>query len=65
MDDQNYNSFMKLDLSKHAGEWIAICEGKIIAKGKDIKKVHDKAKEKYPSKRPLITKVPEKETMIF
>ena len=65
MNTQNYNSFLKVDLSKYIGEWIAICRGKIVAKGKDIEKVYEEAKKKYPKERPLITKVPEKETMIF
>ena len=65
MITQNYNFFMETDLSKYIGEWIAICNGKIVAEGKDIKDVYKEAKKKCPNKRPLITKVPEKETMIF
>lgn len=65
MNTQNYDFFMKLDLSEHIGEWIAVCEGKIVARGRDIKKVYAEAKEKYPNKKPFIAKVPEKETMIF
>jgi hypothetical protein len=38
---------------------------KIIAHGKDIKSVYKEANEKCPNKRPLFTKVPSKETMIF
>jgi len=65
MNNQNYGSFLKLDLSKHIGEWIAICKGKIVAKNKNIKKVYEEAKKKYPTERPLITKVPEEGAMIF
>ncbi len=65
MNTKNYNSFLKLDLSKHIGEWIAICKWEIVSKGKDIKKVYKEAKEKYPNEKPLITKIPEEETMIF
>lgn len=65
MENQNYNSFLKLDLSKHADEWIAICEGKIVAKNKDIKKVYEEARKKCPAERPLITKAPEEGAMIF
>ena len=65
MENKDYNSFLKLDLSMHIGDWAAICEGKIVAKGGDLKKVYEEAKKKCPNKKPLIVKVPEKETMIF
>ena len=65
MDNKNYSSFLKLDLSKHVGGWLAICKGKIIAKDKNIKKVYEEAKKKCPKERPFITKVPEKGAMIF
>ncbi len=61
----NYELFMKEDLSSYIGEWIAICDKKIVAHGKDFKKIFEEVKERCPNKRPLITKVPEKETMIF
>jgi len=65
MKNQNYNSFLKLDLSKHTGKWIAICKGKIVSKDKDLKKVYEEAKKKCPTERPLITKTPEEGSMIF
>ena len=63
--DKSYNYFLKADLSKYVGEWIAIIDDKIVAHGHDVKKIYKEAKERYPKKRPLITKVPEKETMIL
>ena len=65
MDNQNYGSFLKLDLSKHVGQWIAICKGKIVAKDKNIKKAYEEAKKRCPMEKPLITKVPEEGAMIF
>ncbi len=65
MLDNNYNFFMKADLGNYVGEWIAICNEQIIAHGKDIKKVFKEAKQKCPRERPLLTRVPDKETMIF
>jgi len=62
---QNYNFFMKEDLGKYIGEWIAICKNQVVAHGKDVKRVFQDAKAKYPKERPLITKVPDKEAMIF
>ena len=63
--DKSYNFFLKSDLSKYIGEWIAIVDDKIVAHGKDVKKIYEEAKKNYSKKRPLITKVPEKETMIL
>lgn len=61
----NYGYFMKTDLSGYLGEWIAICDEKIVAHGNSAKKVFEEAKRKCPSEKPLLTRVPEKDTMIF
>ncbi|MBS3163638.1 succinyl-CoA synthetase subunit alpha [Candidatus Woesearchaeota archaeon] len=63
--DKNYQFFMKADLDGYIGQWIAICNQKIISHGNSIKKVFQEAKEKCPNERPLLTRVPDKETMIF
>ena len=60
-----YNFFMDKELSAYLGEWIAILDKEIISHGKDLKKVYEEAKLKYPKARPLITKVADKNTMIF
>ncbi len=61
----NYNFFMKTNVNQYIGQWIAICYEKIVSHGKDVKKVFQEAKQKCPKDKPLITRVPEKETMIF
>ncbi len=63
--DKNYTFFMKTNVEKYIGEWIAICNQTIVSHGKDVKKVFREAKEKYPKEKPLLTRVPDKETMIF
>ena len=63
--EKNYNFFMKTDVSNYIGKWIAICNQKIVSSGKDAKKVFQEAKKKCPKERPLLTKVAEKDTMIF
>lgn len=62
---ENYDFFMKADLSPHIGKWIAICDKKIVSKGGSAKEVFKEAKAKCPGRRLLLTRVPEKETMIF
>lgn len=62
---KNYQFYMETNVDKYIGEWIAVCNNSIVSHGKDVKKVFNEAKEKFPKERPLITKVPSKETMIF
>lgn len=56
---------MKTNIDRYIGQWIAICGQSIVAHGTDVKKVFREAKEKCPDVRPLLTRVPDKETMIF
>lgn len=65
MINKNYEFFIKIDLSGYIGEWIAICNEKIVSHGKDVKKVYREAREKHPTERSLLTRVPEKQTTIF
>lgn len=63
--DKNYDFFMKTDVDSYVGQWIAICDQRIISHDRDVKKVFKEAKEKCPLKTPFIAKIPEKGTMIF
>ena len=63
--NKNYQFFMKANIESYIGQWVAICNQKIVSHGKDVKKVFKEAKEKFPKERPLLTRVPDKETMIF
>jgi hypothetical protein len=62
---KNYQFFMGTDVEAYVGEWIAICNERIVAHGTDVKKVFNHAKKICPKERPLLTRVPDKETMIF
>ena len=63
--DKNYQFFMKANVNHYIGQWIAICNQKIVSHGKNVKKVFKEAKEKFPKERPLLTRIPDKGTMIF
>ncbi|MBM3234363.1 succinyl-CoA synthetase subunit alpha [Candidatus Pacearchaeota archaeon] len=65
MQTQNYELFLRADVSSYIGEWIAICDGKIVAHSNNVKEVLSKANAKCPGKKPLIARIPDKETMIF
>ncbi len=56
----NYEWFLEQDLTIYAGKWLAIIDRKIVANNKDVAKVIKEVKTKYPNKRPLITKVKDK-----
>ena len=62
---QNYQFFIKTNLDSYIGKWVAICDKKIISHGKDPKKVYKEAKDRFPNKRIMLTRVTDKETMIF
>jgi hypothetical protein len=56
---------MKANLDRYVGQWIAICNQKIVSHGSNPKIVFQEAKKKCPEERPLLTRVPDKEAMIF
>ena len=62
-DELQYYS--KTDLSKYAGEWIAILDHEVIAHGKDLKKVYSEANEKAKGKEPFFMKVPKSEQTLI
>ena len=63
--NENYQFFMKTNLEPYIGEWIAVCNKQIVSHGRNVKEVFREAREKCPKERPLVTRVPNKETMIF
>lgn len=50
---------------KYSGKHIAIIDNKVVASGESAKEVWLKAKRKYPKKRPVLTYVPEKDTLVL
>ena len=54
---QNYETYMKLNLSDYVNQWIAIFENKVITHGRDPKKVFDDAEKITHGKRFLLTRV--------
>lgn len=47
------------------GKWVILLNKHIIASGDDIKKVINEAKEKHPTEKFVLAKVPEKGTLIY
>jgi hypothetical protein len=56
---------MEADISQFIGQWIAICENKVISHGRVLKEVVGQAKKISQGKKFLLARVPSKEAMIF
>ncbi len=56
---------MNTDISEYSGEWIAVCDDKIVAHGHNLKEVVEQAKKNSAGKKFLLARVPSEETMIF
>ena len=63
--EESYNFFMEANVENYIDEWVAVVDSEIVSHGKNVEKVIKEAKRKYPKKKPLITRVPGKETMIL
>ncbi|MEK6873965.1 MAG: DUF5678 domain-containing protein [Nanoarchaeota archaeon] len=55
----NFESLTEEVMTKYAGQWIAVVNGKVIANGKSFKEIYNKAKAKYPNEKPLFGKLPD------
>ena len=53
----------KLNLSKYIGEWVVICENKVVAHNKDLTNIKKEITKCKLS--PTIAKIPKKEILIF
>ena len=50
---------------RYSGKHIAIVGNRVVASGDSAMDVLKKAKQKYPKKRPVLTYVPEKDTLVL
>lgn len=63
MQEKSYQYYIETDTSKYVGEWIAVADDRILAHGKNVKKVVTEANK--TGKKFILAKVPSQETMIF
>lgn len=61
----NYDHFMSMDVSPYAGQWVAICDGKVVAYSPSFKDAYQMAKVKCGGSKPFIAMVPTSDTMIL
>lgn len=62
---KNYNFYMKTNVSKYLGEWIAIADDEVVSHGKDLKKIYNAAKKKHPQAKVLVAKIPGEKSSIY
>jgi len=60
----NYDHFMSMDVSQYAGQWVAICDEKVVAHSPSFKDVYRMAKDKCGRSKPFIVMVPTSNMMI-
>ena len=65
MKSKEFEFYLKADLSKYEGKYVAIIEDKVIASGDNAKKVLEEARRKIPDKTPTLAKIPTADTFIF
>lgn len=62
---ESYEFFLRADLSRHVGDWVAILKDRIVAHGRSIKEVYRHATKEHAAKDILFVKVPGKNAMIL
>ncbi|MBI4170639.1 MAG: succinyl-CoA synthetase subunit alpha [Candidatus Aenigmarchaeota archaeon] len=61
---KEFEFYVKTDLSKYKGQYIAIVDDRVVASGGNAKKVIEEAKIKT-GKTPLLAKIPGEEALIL
>jgi len=63
--DVSYEWFLKANLSKFKGMYIAIVDGQVVEHGDNPREVYEKARRRFPSKEVVLWKVPREEALIL
>lgn len=63
--DKDYKYYIKTDLSKYEGKYIAIHDGKVQAASPSLKEVYDFMRKNYPDIIPFITQVQSGQAMVL
>lgn len=60
-----FDFFIRADLSRFAGQYIAIVGERVVASGSNAQAVWKQAKRRFPSSTPTIGKLPRAETLVL
>jgi hypothetical protein len=62
---KEFDFFIRADLSRFAGQYIAIVGEEVVASGPNAQTVWRQAKRRYPSASPTLAKLPRTETLVL
>jgi hypothetical protein len=62
---KEFDFFIRADLSRFAGQYVAIVGEKVVASGPNAQTVWRKAKRRFPSSTPTLGKLPRSETLVL
>ncbi len=57
---ENFEAIDEEVFTEFAGKCIAIVDGKVVVSGDSFKEIYEITKERYPGKRPLFGRLPER-----
>lgn len=63
--NENFNFFIKEDLHRFKGEWVAIINKNVIDSGDDLKTLAERVKDEYPEEEPFIVRAPTGKALIL
>ena len=62
---KEFDFFVRADLSRLAGQYVAIVGDKVAASGSNARTVWRQAKRRFPASTPTIGKLPRAETLVL
>jgi len=62
---QDYDWFVKADLTKYRGNYVVIRGRKVVFSGKNLSQLISKFHNRYPRETPIVTKIPKDEVLIL
>jgi hypothetical protein len=65
VSSKEFDFFIRADLSRFAGQYVAIVGEEVVASGSNAKTVWRQAKRRYPSSTPTLGKLPRADTLVF
>ncbi len=57
--------FLRSDLRKYRGNYVALVGQKVVASGKNAKQVWEQAAKKHPHSLPTLAKLPKEEVLVL
>ena len=63
--DKNMEAYLTLDTEGMEGKYLVFVDGKLVAKGKDLRRMLARVRRQYTGEVPCIVKVPEEGTLIL